>query len=637
MVKTKVIELEGGVNEDKPNLQMNPGNIIQCTNYVIAEGINGGYSSVKGYERMDGGILPSEVVINVLRFVDNGTRLILAGDTITGATGEVTAVGDGVLNSTTGYQTVEVTVVTNDFTTAEDIYVGAEMIGEYRGILSTTSSEDHHVAYDARLAATLPVGGANGQGPVLGISLFQGQLYAFRRKVDEPTQVGMYAGDGLWTEIDTSGDPILYDADMSFEFITYNFYGGTVLADAYSKGSIESLFWVDGHNEARQFNTTQGVQVLHNTGMTEYGQTDAPTHIMARGSYLFLAYRGGSLQYSGVGRPDLWSALDGAGEIGMGKEITGLQVGVGDALIVFMVNGISVITGGPIDQWQTKVHSRESGAFDGSIQRMLGTIFFLDDRGLTTMEAVDTFGDFGANSISAKFKSTLLANIENLTTSTIKRDSNQYRVYFNNGLGITVSFEGKEMRGATYTEYPITVDKITEGDYGAGKGDIYFTSDVASVIQTGDVSTNIEGYVYKMDSGASFDGFEIITKINTTYYHYNTPRRWKRFIGCRVESNTPSNIDYSFKINYDYMSNVLPSTSWITGSTDSLVTDLSLYGSSIYGVDRYGVSPETFSQPIYLLGYGTNASFQWITSEKWAKPHSVQNIIVDYEVLGRQI
>ena len=79
----KYVELKGGLDLQTPPIAVDPG---MCRDVVnMYESVNGGYTTIKGYERFDGGVLPSESVYYVCRAtrfvgnqVDDATQLPLS-------------------------------------------------------------------------------------------------------------------------------------------------------------------------------------------------------------------------------------------------------------------------------------------------------------------------------------------------------------------------------------------------------------------------------------------------------------------------------------------------------------------------------------------------------------------------------
>lgn len=475
---------------------------------------------------------------------------------------------------------------------------------------SVYATEDDHTAQDAARAAITEV---PGEGSVLGVHLYDGKVYAFRNKTGGAT-AGMYVeSPSGWVEVDTSASPLNPNGD--YNFITYNFQGTT--------GSTR-MYWTDGENEARMYDGTT-VTVISNSGM---GVDDKPINLAAHNNRLFLAYRLSSLQYSTLGDPTDWTT--GAGEIGLGggtasgggtlgKEITDLQVSVQNSLIVFCEDAIRILSGSTPTDWVLEAFSDQSGAFPHTSKRMFGTVFFMDDRGVSTLEAVQEYGDFAANSISERVKKTLINNKQNVTVSTVHRATNQYRLFFNDGLGLIFSFLNKKLRGITKLLFPHPVVCATEGKGPQKNNLVFFGSD--------------NGFVYQMDIGTSFDGAPIEAMLYTAYYHYKSPRNWKRFNQLTFEIATGDPTTFYIRPYFDYGG---PEYAKAAEESFQTLGAGGIWGEDKWGSLRLGGSRDTNRYYYNQLGIGTNMSLYLSTSETYKEQHTIQNFICDFSLLGRQ-
>ena len=609
---SKVIELSGGVNENVSSLELKAGELIDCVNYMMAEGAEGGYTSVAGFERMDGAILPSAFE-SILLTLTSCSIAINKGDTLTQVSDGATCIAleDGVITSGSYIEgdatvTIQCRKGTGDILPGESI----DSIGTISLVETITGgTEDYHAGIEYARQAVKPV---PGEGPVLGLHIFENIVHAFRKKegIDE---VGFYKEDATsgWVEIDTSANPIAY-GDSDFKFTDYNFKAN---ADSYS------MYWCDGVNKARAYDGTL-VTVIDNSGMED---NDIPINIIALNFYLFLVYPEGSLQYSQLGLPNGWDGTLGAGEIGLGDDVRDLAVGVDSTLILFLRQGIRILSGTTADTFNLTVFSQVSGAFPNTAQRMLGTIFFVEDRGLTTLSAVEQYGSYASNSISQKFKKTLLNSKHNITTAMTSRDLNQYRIFFDDKSAIFVSFEDSKQKGATFIAYNKVVSIAAQGEDSTKSDYMVFAS------------TDDLGYVFKMDSGTSFDGSPITTRMSTAYYHYGSPRSWKMFKGATFEIFSESGQEFSIKVDFDYNEVGSPGTIWYDPQIIN-VTGGAIYGEGIWGKMRYGVGTAVTNRIIvYLQGKGTNMSYKILTNETYRPQHTIQNIITDYIKGNRRV
>lgn len=606
--KTSIVDLRGGINENVSSIELASGELIDCKNYMIAEGGYGGYISTKGYERIDGSIIPSEYISYRL-ILSDVTQIIQEGSVLTGSNSGATFI---TLEEIAVADTAEVQCRTlvGTYELGEDIEVSSTIVASLSQVTEVTGgTEDNHLALDYARSAVQEV---PGEGAILGLHIFENTVYAFRKETTGNT-VGLYAQSSSgWSQVDTSSDPIVYDSTgHDFKFVNYNFYATT--------GSY-SMFWVDGVNQARMYDG-YAVTTIDNTGM---GSDDNPINIAAHNYHLFLAYSGGSLQFSGLGDPTIWDGVLGASEIGVGDDITNLVAGVSSSLLIFLRNGIRVLSGNSIDDFILEVFSDTSGAFNRTAERLLGTVFFVDDRGLSTLDAVQEYGDYGANSISQRFKQTLLNNKHTITTTSVSRDLNQYRIFFDDRTAIYVSFEGKEFAGATFMEFPHDLNVTATGQTEEKRDLTVFAPEAE------------EGYVYLLDSGTSFDGEEIICRLTTAFYHYGSPRSFKGFKKATIELNGAYLQNFDLRVDFDYREAEIPDSIWYS-PTIYTITGNAFYGSSRWGEMIYGGTAATNRTPVYLQGIGTNMSYKLISRESYEAQHIVQNIITDYELLGRRI
>ncbi len=87
-------QLSGGLDQVSPPLALKPGFVRDALNWECH--VNGGYTSIKGYERFDGQDRPSDATYTTIDVTISAA--VAVGDTVTGgtssATGVIAAVGD---------------------------------------------------------------------------------------------------------------------------------------------------------------------------------------------------------------------------------------------------------------------------------------------------------------------------------------------------------------------------------------------------------------------------------------------------------------------------------------------------------------------------------------------------------------
>jgi len=611
---TVPVALTGGINENVGSLELQPGELIDCRNYMLTSGGYGGYISTAGYERIDGTYIPSHFESYLLT-VDNCERDVLKDDVLIGTPSGAVAVAlgnsvtvSGDISLGTARLVIEALIDVGTLQSGDTLVNGIGIVGTitYPAILYG-GNQENHLALEYARSQVLEV---PGEGDILGLHVFKGLVYAFRKHVGLAT-IGMYVSFNGWSEVDTSTDPIIYSVGKhNFKFSNYNFN--------YSSDTF-SMYWVDGVNKCR---TYDGNTVATITNTSKIG-TDNPELLATHNQMLFLTYKGGYLMGNGTpGFPADWTAPV---EYGLGHEITNLVAGVASSLIILLDEGIQVLHGTSELDFKMEVYSTQSGAYLNTAQRLLGTVYMVDDRGLTTLEAVDAYGDYTANSISQKFKDSLLGKDRSILRTSTSRDFNQYRVHFNDGESIYVSFEGKELKGATMIKFPDPVVTVATGE------------DVEGVPITV-FSSYGSGYVYLMDSGPSFDGGEILATMKTAFHHYGSPRSYKSFKRLTAEIRGEAGQTFLMRGNLDYQESGTAPNIWnLVAAKDTIYSETSIWGRAIYGTFVWGAGIATNRVVAYLVGVGTNIGFNIISSEKYRGQHIIQNLVVDYELLQRSV
>ena len=211
-----------------------------------------------------------------------------------------------------------------------------------------------------------------------------------------------------------------------YEFRVHNFYGEDQRLRLYGVNQV-------GH--AFEYQDSPEFLCFLETGTTD----DRPTHLAVHKNQLWLSFRGGSIQKSGTGEPSNWTAITNAFELAVGDSVTGFLEEVGGALFAFSRQQTKVITGNEADGYVCDNFSFETGAYEGSIQR-LGQGIFIDDRGFTSLAAAQEFGNFGANNVSALIDPLIRELRNRITTSVASRSKNRLRYFFDDGRMISIGF-----------------------------------------------------------------------------------------------------------------------------------------------------------------------------------------------------
>jgi hypothetical protein len=563
-VKTEYFALGGGLDLATPPLTMRPGILLEAVNWDIPA--TGGYRRVPGYERYNGRPAPSSASAQLLGATGTFAGTLAVGDTVNGQTSSATG---KVVYISAGRQFIAVTRVTGAFTLGENIREVTTVVGVYAAVSeASTGAITNAIAEAAADDLRTDITAVPGSGPVRGVWVFNGERYAWRDNAGGTAGIMHKATSGGWAAVTlaeeisfTAGNDSVGVGDTltqggvtatvrkvvirsgttpalvgklvisgraggnfaagaatstgggvltlsgaqtaqafpvggKYSFINHNFGGDTATTALYGANGVSRGFEFDGT-----------YLCFIDTGMT----LDTPSYVQKFKSHLFFSFKH-SVQHSAPGDPFVWSVILGAGEIAVGADVTILLEGA-DALIVQTKNSTHGLFGTGVGDWSFQPIVPDVGARLYTSQ-MIGRPVFLDDLGITRLDASQVQGNFEGNQLSAKIKKWLDDRIETATCSVVVRKQSQYRLFFSSGDGVTLTFVDGKLAGCMPFNLPIVANVACEGETGSG-----------SIVLVG---CN-DGYVYEMEKGRSFDGSDISHRIRLAWSFARSPRVRKTF------------------------------------------------------------------------------------------------------------
>lgn len=594
MTQPSSIKLAGGLDLVTPQSRIPPGMCIDAGNFVPE--INGGYKRIGGYDKFDGRTRPW-LASYWIAIVDT-TSLLSVGNTVTGATSTKTAKVISIIDSTH----VLLTKRSGAFTNGENLQVG----GVTKAVLTSMAENSEtdlktHCQYRNLAVAEYraDIGVVPGSGPVRGVWVYDGNVYAFRND-DDASECKMYvATAGGWSAITTG---VTLNPGGWFEFVNYNFSGASTGLKMYG---------VDGKNKAFQWDGTTFTQI------TSTASTDTPSHIAVWRNRLVLSVYG-SLFYSGGGTPTTgWTAAT-AGEIGTGDEITGLVTLPGDnsttALAVYGRNKTSILYGAPSSALNLAPVSPDTGALPGTAQ-YVGSAIALDDRGVSNLAAVQEFGNFAAATISRVVQPFIDNRIGLASASSVLRSQNQYRLYFSDGYGLAFRID-RESVEIMPIYYPDPVTCIVSGEDIGGEEVIFFGS--------------TDGYVYQAEVGTSFAGDDIEAWIRLAFNNEGSETGVKRWRKLWVELSVPEYAELNFTYEQDYGNYSIPVAA--TALDEFAETKASPGGGGFW--DQFTWDQFTWDSPLIdpppfdLHGSARNMSPLFFTKDAISEAFTIQNVVL---------
>lgn len=683
-MKIDYTPMEGGLDLDSSAMVVKPGRMLLCQNFEQIFGKQG-YRKIDGYERVDGRPEPSKATYYVQAF-DQGTAVINVGDTVTGASasGKVLAIDvTGAWDGSAAGRLI-LGAVTGSFVDNEDILVGtAKAKADGVSILGSIAEALHKTYLSLAIESKRSdIQKPAGEGAILGVAVYNKTVYCVRNNVGGATAQMWKSSPSGWASVkdgllpngafnfdvanftgsaktltlfgcDGVNPPFKYDG-TTFTLFSPIFGSQATSVTSNTIGTGSQTFtiveptrsWVPGdllliHSRADAANRMSGVVtsysasslVINITAIDGSGTftdweigsavySDKPYLVKAHKDHLFLAYPSGQLQHSNIGDPTTYTSS--AGLFGLGDEITGLTSLKGDVMGVMCRSKISLLSGSSIVDWRLDIHTNSAGARLGTTQDNVGNAIFMDDRGVTTLQSTQNFGNFEPSIISREVSTWITSRVDKITTSAMVRNKYQYRTYFSDGYVLTGSIRSSNPQitaddvAFSIQLYLHSVTCIAQGDIGDEYDASYFgTSD---------------GWVMREDAGTSFDGEVIDSVVRLHFNHFKSPSVKKRFRRLVIELDSPDQVDIRFRQQFDYADGFYTTSLTQTASATGAggVFDVSSW-------DRFYWSKPINSEAVaHVDGTGRNMGLLIWHSSATDAPFSLQGLLIHYSEMGLQ-
>lgn len=569
--KNETFIFTGGVDLQTPDIAMAPGRMKGCMNVEQRAGVDG-FWRVDGIESTDGHPLASDAGYNVY-VMATGTGTAANGDSFTGGVSGAVIKTLGVYDFTTASH-IYVYVISGTAVVGE-AFVGPSGNFTASSVTITGTSVESEIIDYTKKAQALARGAISapaGSGRLRGVFTLKGTDYClrdnsagtecilyeesssgwtavtmgflieFNGNTNEPlvgetlTQgadngaiTAVVKQTGGWGTSDAVGYVVLSPHTGTFgagaattatasitltgagtaitlspggryEVKVHNYYGNVADIKAY---------WVDGVNRAFEFDGNVPTPIhVNNLTSTQ----DKPTHLDNHQFRLITGYPAGSAQISSIGTPKVFDVITAATYYDPGDAVTGLWSTAGNSLAIFCESSIYLMQG-PEDPWTFTKFTQDTGAVPYSIQGWRD-IYFVDGSDILSLATTQAFGDFKQNIISSPIKS-WLAQGKTVTASAIIKKKGQYRLFFDDATGCTLTFDRNKVSGFTFFEYPTAINCVWVEDDRILAG-------------------GFDGMVYLLDSGNSFNGEKINGFVRSPYYSYGNPRIEDQFLKAIV-------------------------------------------------------------------------------------------------------
>lgn len=422
----------------------------------------------------------------------------------------------------------------------------------------------------------------------------------------------------------SSSQTIADNASLTFTEASPNISGSDKVRFAkHHFGSSKVLIIVDGNSKPYKFDGTNFSQIT-----TATSDQDGAEHVVEHKSHLFFA-KDTTLSFSAPFSDTDFTAASGAGTIEFDNEITGLA-SFREQLIVFTKRTIFAIAGSTIADFQVQPVTRDIGAIQpDTVREVGGDLMFLGPDGLRLLSATERNNDFGLGVVSKVIQPEIVDFTARSTSfaSVVIREKSQYRLLGYNAsytddaargiIGVQFAQQGglnmawAETRGinayVAYSEY------VDDEEY------IFFAND--------------DGYVYRMESGNSFDGGNIVATFKTPYMPITDPTTRKSLYKVKLFVDPQGSFTCDVDVDFDFNQTGVVQPTTITISNTS--TTVSIYGTSTYGSGSFGGGNLKYVFDEQLTGSGFVAAFNF-SSESTDPPFSLDSMVIQYGQYGRR-
>lgn len=400
--------------------------------------------------------------------------------------------------------------------------------------------------------------------------------------------------------------PIVIRPGGTYEWDKHNFSGQLITRWVYGCDGVNPAFCFDGETYAP---IASGLS------------PDAPSHMACHKGHLILAMDS-SMIFSGDGVPFRFSAIDNGGEIATGDEVTAMLTLPGNqttaAMGVWMNTTTGILYGTGQDSFNFVVYNQGTGGNARSVQNLFDTIAF-PDIGIVNLQTSLNYGNFDATALTKNIQPFVNQQRSKISASAVNRSKGQYRVFFNDGYGLYLTFAGGSYLGAAPVLFPNPVGTIDDDTDTSGNEVTYFGSSDAL------------GYVYQLDIGPSFDGEDLFAYFTPAWDYIKSPEWLKRFRRARIEVQGTAYAAFSFNYALGDNSPLLgqPSAVSYTSSFSPALWDAVFWDNFFW--DGQTVSP-TYAD---MTGTGQDVQPTISSATNYIAPFIVSSIIYQYSVRRR--
>jgi len=336
-------------------------------------------------------------------------------------------------------------------------------------------------------------------------------------------------------------------------------------------------------------------------------------------NHLFFA-KGDLVAYSAPFSPEDFDPANGAGSYRLLSTCNGL-ITFREQLINLSESDIKRLNGSSSADFTLTSITKDVGCVNkDTVQEIGGDILFLGPDGIRFLGATERIGDFNLSLASRKIQPEFDRFITSSADycSLVIRSKGQYRI-----------FQYVPTRTITNSEGFLATQFLDQNaqslDWATTKGiKAYRCSSTYLDDQEFVLFVNETDYVYRMESGSTFDGEPILSYLYTPFAAINDPLFRKTAYRVETYIDPEGSVNGTLTLKYDFNKpgKIQPNALTITGGGA-----FSLYGTAVYGTSSYGGSPDTNIRN-QAVGSFFTVSMQY--EFEGGDPFTLDTVLLDY-------
>jgi hypothetical protein len=320
----------------------------------------------------------------------------------------------------------------------------------------------------------------------------------------------------------------------------------------------------------------------------------------------------------------------GAGEINVGFPVTGIAK-FRDALYVFGKRQIKRLQGNNSSDFVlSEVTSNIGCVASDSIIEIGGDILFLASDGIRPIQGTARIGDIELQTVSKPIQQILQGLPEtydlDLMSSVVIKNKSQFRYFFPNETGLASDAFGI-IGGLRFANNSVG------WEFGELLGIRSFVaySDTINAVET-TIHGDLDGYVFKQESGNSFNGSDVLAVYATPFFYFDSTERRKVFHKLSIYTRPEGTSEFNLAVYYDWDDPNKYNPNSYSVSTQGAILRYFSTGGTYGSTFTFGGS----SSPVLeknIQGSGRSVSFV-ITSIGTEAPYSIQGWGLTFQEAG---